>query len=406
MGNKKKRKLSPEQQEELAIAGLYLHPGVADRFGVSVIELYRAMVAAGPPHEITKQQSKRWKQHPEEQPAWFTELLHKRLIEEEQQVQKEREQQERDLYTTVNHYHGAKYGRDRAEWRWAEEEIHDAYFWINKRWINEGEVTTTPAERAVCKALHVDPQNHSTWLVHAGRCEGQGADCGEGIIEAEVERAREAIERKEERAEQSAENKAALTRPEFAVGKFVLCWDKRIGRIIKHNRVSAKVEITGGPYNNHQIDTKAVKPYFMQPWAKPFEHKIGDVVPIRAHGRLYQATITSIDAPFFQATWTLKNKQQREQIFGFNHVVDLEAESEANRAREEQLERIKEKNAQERADYKRKEAERKAHQEEQLERRRTASNNRRASAPPTTIGEAPNSTRCTEEQGKDQSKQV
>lgn len=395
--SRNKKKLSSAQKEERAIASLYVAQGVAERFNLALIEFYRAMVAAGPPQEVSIEMAKHWEDNPSEQPDWLIELLHKRLIEKDRKLQKEFEKNEQSLFSTAQNYRSrSRYNRnsfDREENDYLTEEIHDAYFWINKRWINDGEVKTTPGELAICKALRVNPLDHTTWLIHTGGCQGVGVNCDEGIIEYEIEKAREAIERKEERAAQSAENKAALARPEFAVGKFVLCWGKRIGRIVKHNRVSAKVEITGGAYNDYQIDSKSVKPFFMKPWTKPFDNKVGDIVTIRCRdGRVREATIIEIDEPFFRARYTLKNKENREQIFGFNNIFDAEEESAKKAAAEEKREREAKENERIREEQirlnrqrKQDEIDRRAHEEDERERRRTARNNRRATAPATTI---------------------
>ena len=151
---------------------------VAQRLGIPVADLARAMRAAGVQQQLTEAQAKDWIAGPETSPEWFTTLLGERLAraaEQEFRRQRAEEQRQlRELAVEQSALAKVKAGKKRFnddEWLYVQDRAFRAAEDL-ARGGAEGEVGDFG--RQVLRAVGVDADDHPAWPVHADGCDGNG----------------------------------------------------------------------------------------------------------------------------------------------------------------------------------------------------------------------------------------
>lgn len=218
---------------------------VSQRLGLSVADVARAMRAAGVTGPLTEGQAKAWANDPETAPEWLLGLLGDRMAraaQEEYRREQRREQQAmRELAAEQSALAKVKAGKRRFsddEWLYVE----DWAFRAAKDLVRGGpDEEMDDLDFHVLRAVGVDPEDHETWPVHMGGCDGEGPlHCAERIEQARAQR------RAYARAE-SAARETALRDAGLSPGRVVTAWyNSRVGVVVKVNRVSVKVRFVGG----------------------------------------------------------------------------------------------------------------------------------------------------------------
>jgi hypothetical protein len=295
---------------------------VAQRVGVPVADLARAMRAAGVHQQLAEAEAKDWLCDPETAPEWFTTLVGERLARaaeaEYHRQQAEEQWQLRELAVEQSALAKIQAGKRRFsddEWVF----VHDWAFRAAKDLVGVGpEGNVTDKERRVLLAVGVDADDHSTWPVHAGGCDGEGDEhCAMRIEQMRAERRADALI-------DSVAKETALRDLALLPGQFVTTWrGARVGRVTKVNKVTVKVRLIDGRGDRYAVVEKNLDPRYVRiaPESLSCPPAPGDMVLLRDHGaREREAQVVAVDGPLFEATYSLKSGQWRSGWFDLTAI--------------------------------------------------------------------------------------
>jgi hypothetical protein len=304
---------------------------VAQRVGIPVADLARAIRASGVHRQLTEAEAKDWIICDlETAPEWFTTLLGERLARaaeaEYRREQAEEQRQLRELAVEQSAWAKIQAGKRRfSDDEWAF--VHDWAFRAAKDLVRSGpEADVTDEERRVLLAVGVDVDDHSTWPVHAGGCDGEGAEhCAVRMEQMSAERRVDALI-------DSIAKKTALRDLALSRGQFVTTWHgARVGRVVKVNKVTVKVRLVGGQGDRHAVVEKNLDPRYVRriaPESLPSPPEPGGMVPLREHcGHTREAQVVAVDGPLFEVTYSLKSGQWRSAWFDLAAIQPTAGES-------------------------------------------------------------------------------
>lgn len=289
----------------------------AQQLGIKVGVLANAMRAAGVSTAITPTQAQQWANDPETAPQWLMQLLGERMAaaaQAEYGRQQDAEQQERRVLaaeqSALAKVRAGKRRFNDDEWVWVQDWAFRAAKELVRGW---GEFDVTEFERQVLRAVGVDPDNHHTWPVHAGGCDGVGTDhCAVRLDQIRAERRVDALI-------DSVAKETALGHLALTAGQFVTTWHgARVGVVVKVNKVSVKVRMVGGRADRNTVVEKNLDPRYVERAAAslPAPPAAGDEVIVRDHsGHIRRAEVVEVDGPLFEAAYALKSGQWRSGWF-------------------------------------------------------------------------------------------
>jgi hypothetical protein len=299
---------------------------VAQRLGIPVAAIAGAMRAAGVTAQITEAQVRRWTADPDTAPQWLVLLRSERLASAaglEYRRHREAERRERrELAVKQSALAKVQAGKRRFsddEWLY----VQDWAFSAAKDLVRGGEVGVDEFDRQVLSAVGVDADDHWTWPVHAGGCDGVGSEhCW-----ARMEQMRAA--RRVDALIESVAKETALRESAFSPGQFVTTWrGSRVGLVVKVNKVTVKVRMIGGREDGNVVLEKNIDPRYVHPAAAslPALPTAGDEVVLRDRGgHVRQARVVEVDGPLFEATYSLKSGQWRSGWFDLLALQPSEA---------------------------------------------------------------------------------
>jgi hypothetical protein len=290
---------------------------VAQRLGIRVATLAHAMRQAGITAALTEAQAQQCVVDPATAPQWLVGLRGERLAAAaaaEYQRQQDAERQElRELAAEQSALVKLQAGKLRFnddEWKWVQDWAFRAAKDLVCGW---GESEVTAFDRHVLRAVGVDADNHHTWPVHAGGCDGVGPEhCAMRLEQMRAERRADSLI-------DSVAKETALRDLALAPGQFVTTWHgPRVGLVVKVNKVSVKVRMIGGRADRHAVVEKNLDPRYVERAAPslPAPPNPGAEVVLRDHGgHIRRAQIVEVDGPLFEAAYSLKPGQWRSGWF-------------------------------------------------------------------------------------------
>lgn len=290
---------------------------VAQRLGIPVAAIAGAMRAAGVTAQISEAAARRWTADPGTAPQWLVRLQGQRLASAaELQYRRDQEierQELRELAVEQSALAKVRAGKRRfndEEWLY----VQDWAFRAAKDLVRGGpDVEVDDFDRQALCAVGVDADDHSTWPVHAGVCDGVGSE----HCSARMEQMRAA--RRVNALIDSIAKETALRESAFSPGQFVTTWwAPGIGLVVKVNKVTVRVRMIGGREDRNAVVEKNLDPRYVQPTAasSPAEPRPGDEVVLHDHGgHIRRARVVEVDGPLFEATYALKSGQWRSGWF-------------------------------------------------------------------------------------------
>lgn len=307
-----------------------LVPGVvASRVGIPVADLARAMRAAGVHRQLTEAEATGWICEPETAPEWFTTLLGERLARaaeaEYRRQQVEERRQLRELAVEQSALEKVQDGKRRFtddEWFY----VQDWAFRAAKDLVRDGpDQEVDDFDRRALRTVGVDVDDHSTWPVHAGGCDGEGEEhCAVRIEQMHAERRADALI-------ESVAKQTALRDLHLTVGQFVMTWHgARVGQVVKVNKVTVKIRMIGGRDDRSAVVEKNLDPRYVELAADslPAPPKPGSEVVVRDHGgHVRAARVIETDGPLFEARYSLKSGQWRSGWFDVTAIQPGEGQS-------------------------------------------------------------------------------
>lgn len=308
-----KRARAQRREEDRALVPVV----VSQRLGVSVADAASAMRAAGVTGPLTVSQAREWAADPGSAPEWLSGLWGERMARAAQQEyhrERQREQQAvRELAVEQSALEKVKTGKRRFsddEWLLVEDWAFEAAKDLVRGGLG-GEVGDF--DRRVLRVVGVDPEDHATWPVQAGGCDGEGAaHCAERIEQVRAGRRADALI-------ESVARETALREAGFSPGQAVTVWHgQRVGVVVKVNKVSVKVRVVGGQRDQYALVEKNLDPRQVHPMpgALPPPLLPNEVVVIRDHGgHVRDARVTEVAGPLFEATYLLKSGGWRSAWF-------------------------------------------------------------------------------------------
>ena len=304
---KEARKKRREQDRALA------PPHISQRLEIPITDLARAMRAAGITAPPTTAEAELWAKNHDEAPAWLNDLRGERLASSaEAEYRDQLEAERRELRAITVEQNTARKVEEGAPYRRFTRDEQD----LLASWAFEASKELARSEPLhdfnlrVLRLCGVDPENHETWPIHVGNCDGVGrAHCN-----VRTENLR--IERRVEYLIESVAKEAVIREAGFKVGQHVLAWyDSRVGVVVKINRVTVKVRLLGTKVRG-RIEEKNLDPRYVSPAPDtlPAPPAVGDEIDILENGtsgRLRHATVLDVDGPLFEATYTIKSGETR-----------------------------------------------------------------------------------------------
>jgi len=311
--SRRERARAQRREEDRALVPVV----VSQRLGITVADAAHAMRAAGVTGPLTMRQAEEWTSDPGSAPEWLSGLWGERMVraaQQEYQREQRREQQAmRELAIEQSALEKVKTGKRRFtddEWLlvedWAFEAAKDLV-----RGGPGGEVSDF--DYRVLRVVGVDPEDHATWPVHAGGCDGEGAaHCAERIEQVRARRRADALL-------ESVARETALREAGFSPGQAVTVWHgQRIGVVVKVNKVSVKVRFVGGQRDQYAVVEKNLDPRHVHTVREALPPPLlpNEAVAIRDHGgHMRDARVVEVDGPLFEATYSLKSGQWRSAWF-------------------------------------------------------------------------------------------
>jgi hypothetical protein len=271
------------------------------RLGIPVADLARAMRAAGLHDQLTEAQAKGWTADPETAPEWFAVLRGERPARaagREYRRQQEAGQRELlELAAGQSAWAKVQAGKrwfSGVEWPYAQ----DWAFRAAKELVRTGpDREVSDEERQVLRAVGAGADDHATWPVHAGGCDGEGREhCAVRIEQMRASRRADALI-------ESVAKETALRDLAVSSGMFVTCWHgSRVGLVVKTstNKVTVRVRLIGGQGDRHAVAGKNLDPRYAQlaPASLPAPPTPGGEVVLRDHGgHIRQASVAGVDGP-------------------------------------------------------------------------------------------------------------
>lgn len=197
----------------------------------------------------------------------------------------------------------------KEEWAYVEDWAFRASKWL----LEEPDPEVGEEAEQVLRLIGVKVDDHRTWWLHIGGCDQQGtAPCRVRIDEMRAERRAEALL-------DSIAKETALREPRMRVGAYVTAWSgRRIGQIVKINKVSVKVRMIGSREDGHVITEKNLDPRYVSVVHEHFRAvpEVDDEVVLRDHGGYTRsARVVTVDGPLFEASYSIKNGEWRSAWF-------------------------------------------------------------------------------------------
>ena len=305
---RKKAKAEQRKQDRVLVPA-----GVAGRAGMTVADLAKAMRAAGVTAPLTRSGVDRWKADPDTAPEWFTTLVGEKLARaaeaEFRRQQAQEAEQLRELAAEQSAWDKVCAGKRHFN-AYEQSYVEDWAFRAAKDLVCDGPDAEVSTEaRTVLRAVGINADNHETWPMHAGGCDGQGREhCAIRIAGMRAERRVDALLT-------SVEKETTLRDLGLAVGDTVTTWHgSRAGKVVKLNKVSVKVRMIGPCEEKNAVVERNLDPRYVQraPDTLPAPPSVGDTVTLRDHGGYTRvAEVVEVDGPLFEATYALKSKQWR-----------------------------------------------------------------------------------------------
>lgn len=289
----------------------------AQRLGIRVPVLAEAMRAAGVTEPITDAAARQWAGDPSSAPDWLSSLL--ASVAARRQRQDERREM---AFRAAGQSALAKLQAGKR--RFTDDQWLHVEAWAfsaAKELVRGGPDDEVDAfDRLALRAVDVDPDDHSTWPLHAGGCDGEGSEhCSVRLEELRAARRAQALI-------DSVAKETALRELGLTPGQFVTTWHGgRVGLVVTVNRVSVKVRTVGGLREDHLVVEKNLDPRYVEraPASLPAPPAAGAEVVLRDHGgHVRRARVLAVDGPLFEASYSLKSGQQRTAWFDLAAIQD------------------------------------------------------------------------------------
>jgi hypothetical protein len=223
---------------------------VAARFGIGVVDLARAMRAAGVDQQLSETGAAGWISDPKAAPEWLTTLLGERLARaaeaEYRRQQVEEHRRLRELTVEQSALEKVKARKNRFtddEWLY----VQDWAFRAAKDLLRDGpDNEVDEFDRRALKAVGVDADDRWAWPVHAGGCDGEGAEhCVVRIEQMRDERRADALI-------ESVAKETTLSDLHLTVGQFGRRGG-RVAQVVKVNKVTVKLRMIGGRNDRNAV---------------------------------------------------------------------------------------------------------------------------------------------------------
>ncbi len=254
-------------------------------------------------------------------PAWLSELLAQtaaEAAEREAQDQAEaleaehhrlliEEQVREKLLAGKRHFRGQ-----------ALEVVEEWAFYAAKELLYTGDVDEL--ETAALRAVGVNPNNHTTWLLHHGGCDGWGSTggCEARIAEMAAERFAAQEADRHERRQRSRRDAELIASGVFVVGQPVLAYyDSRAAVVVKLNKVTVKVRHIGTKSNGYEVAERNYSPAYLHTLPAGLVNMMGAIAPGQRieftdwAGRKRVGEILQTDGPLLQVGYQLASGQAR-----------------------------------------------------------------------------------------------
>jgi nucleotidyltransferase/DNA polymerase involved in DNA repair len=171
---------------------------VSRRLGVPVADAAHAVRAAGVTGPLTVRRAKEWAGDPGSAPQWLSGLRGERMARAAQQEYHREQQREQHAMRELTVERSALEKVKTGKRRFADDEwllVEDWAFRAAKDLVRGGPGGEVgDFDYRVLRIVGVDPEDHATWPVHAGGCDGEGAlRCAERIEEVRAQRRAEAL---------------------------------------------------------------------------------------------------------------------------------------------------------------------------------------------------------------------
>jgi hypothetical protein len=290
---------------------------VSQRLGVPVADAAHAMQAAGVTGPLTVRQAKAWMDDPGSAPEWLSGLWGERMARAAQQEYHREQQREQHAVRELAVGQSALAKVKAGKRRFTDEEwllVEDWAFRAAKDLVRGGPGGEVgDFDYRVLRIVGVDPEDHATWPVHAGGCDGEGGlHCAERIEQVRAQRRADALT-------ESVARETALREAGFSPGLVVTAWHGgRVGVVVKVNKVSVKVRFVGGRRGQYALVEKNLDPRHIHPAPEtlPPPPLPDEEVVIRDHsGHIRHARVAEVDGPLFEAAYSLKSSHWRSAWF-------------------------------------------------------------------------------------------
>lgn len=300
---------------------------VAQRIGIGVRPLARAMRSAGVTTKLTVKQARGWLAHPETAPEWFSEVVAQRLARsaelEYQKTQRRINDDVEDLL--AKHSAQGKLHDPSAKFNHLEEiHVSDWAYRAAKELVRgDGAGDLNEEEILALQAVGVDPYDHATWPLHLKNCDGEGRiHCEDRLEEMRQERN---IVSRVENLTASVEKEAALKALDLSVGDAVVAWrGHRVGLVTKVNKVSVKVRHVGARVDKYPIEEKNMDPRWLAavPAETPAPPAVGDWVTVREQNRYTrEGSVVAVDGPLFELSYLYKDGRHNQRWFDVGELL-------------------------------------------------------------------------------------
>lgn len=319
MGRSRRKPLPPEVQADRALCSVE----VAGALGLKVRIVASAMRAAGVSATLTLEEAKRWRNGGgQDMPDWLTTLYAERAAVSAQKAHaaeiRRLEDEHKELLREERIHSQLASGRRRFSEAdmWIVEQV--AFDAAKDLVRGSAPDELSPVEVNALRACRIDPEQHHTWPIHHGQCDGEGGpDCNTRMLAMEEERQAEKQAERFERQLASMHAEGRINSGEFTVGQPVLTYyDSRIGTVIKVNRVTLKVRFIGGHRDGYAIVEKNLPPEYLRPvpaHIPPAPAAASEVwiKDWRNESRIYGGIVVGHDRDLFEVQYTIKSGETR-----------------------------------------------------------------------------------------------
>ncbi|WP_072688766.1 hypothetical protein [Rhodococcus marinonascens] len=306
-------------------------PAVANKLGLRVADLAAAKSANGFAEPLVDNRAKRWLDGTEPMPQWSSGLLsgkavrsaenqsrnETRRVEEEHRELLQTERVQRNLESGKTHFRGAD-----------PDLVADIAFEAAKDLARGATADDLSIEETTAlRAVGVNPRKHSTWQMHAGKCEGRGDSCIEGaaLHAAEIFEQQDAL--RQARREFVAVSEAMIADGTVRVGDIVQLGSPayRVGTIVSTTRSRVKVRIVGFKQDSYEVIEKSMYPQWVRAVPEVRTPEVGEQVRFQDWGRHHrQGTVTEVDGSLFSAGYVLASKAPRSAWFDGSRLLPQE----------------------------------------------------------------------------------